>query len=89
VTRVLRETKAALEAAGHIVIEYTPYDAKAGNDLLLRLLLGDGGGKMHAIVRGGDHPEPWPLQLELFEQVYARYKDRPPTVAGRRTSANC
>jgi len=82
VRRVLLETKAALEAAGHTVIEWTPYDAPAGNQLLMRFLMGDGGVKMRSIVRGGEIPEPWPLQLEPFEQLYNMFKDNLPTVGG-------
>lgn len=82
VTRVLLETKAALEAQGHTVIEWTPYNAPAGNQLLMRFLMGDGGFKMRAQVREGDIPEPWPQALEPFEQLYAMFKDKPPTVGG-------
>lgn len=81
VTRVLLETKAALEAAGHTVIEWTPYDAKGGNDILFRFLLGDGGATMREQVRTAEVPEPWPRNMELFEHFYNMFKDKPPTVA--------
>lgn len=82
VTRVLLETKVALEAAGHTVIEWTPYDSPGGIQLLTRFLMGDGGVKLRAKVREGEIPEPWPLQLAPFEHLYEMFKDKPPTVGG-------
>ncbi|KAL1405329.1 hypothetical protein Q8F55_008958 [Vanrija albida] len=80
VERVLRETKAALEAAGHKVIEYTPFDAAQANQLLLRLLGADGANGLYQLLRAGEYPEPWPPGFELLEGVYQKFKDNPPTV---------
>jgi amidase len=80
VTRALEETRAALEAAGHKVIEFTPYDAPGGVKLLLRCLTGDGGLKIHSMVRGGQYPEPWPKDLDMFEDRYEASKGNPPSI---------
>lgn len=80
VKRALLETKAALEAAGHKVIEWAPYGHPEGQMLRIRLLLGDGGAKMHQHVRGGPIPEPYPKDLQIFRDHYEKNKDKPPTV---------
>lgn len=80
VKRALLEIKAALEAAGHKVVEWTPYNPVEGQQLLLRCLTGDGGAKMYAQVRGGEFPEPWGKDLAMFEDRYAATKENPPTV---------
>lgn len=80
VERVLRETKAALEAAGHKVIEYKPYDVEQANTLLLRLLGADGADGLYNLLRAGEYPEPWPPGFEILEGVYNQYKDKPPKV---------
>jgi amidase len=82
VKRALLETKAALEAAGHTVIEWTPYKPEVGGALLMRFLMGDGGFKLASQVVGGEIPEPWPEALQAFDQLTAMYKDKPPTVGG-------
>jgi amidase len=48
----------------------------------MRFLMGDGGVKMRGVVRGGEIPEPWPVQLKAFDQLYETFKDKPPTVGG-------
>lgn len=80
VKRALLQLKAALEAAGHTVVDWTPYNPVEGQQMLLRCLTGDGGGKMYDQVRGGAHPEPWGKDLAMFEDRYAATKDKPPTV---------
>ncbi|BEI86477.1 hypothetical protein CcaverHIS002_0607640 [Cutaneotrichosporon cavernicola] len=80
VKRALLELKAALEAAGHKVVEWTPYNPVEGQQTLLRCLTGDGGGKMYEQVRGGPFPEPWGKDLAMFEERYNSSKTAPPTV---------
>ncbi|TXT04862.1 hypothetical protein VHUM_03945 [Vanrija humicola] len=80
VERVLRETKAALEAAGHKVVEYKPYDVEQANTLLLRLLGADGADGLYNLLRAGEYPEPWPKGFEILEGIYQKYKDNPPKV---------
>ncbi|CAK9782645.1 putative Acetamidase [Cutaneotrichosporon oleaginosum] len=80
VKRAMLELKAALEAAGHSVVEWTPYNPAEGQQLLLRCLTGDGGAKMYEQVRGGVAPEPWGKDLAMFEQRYEAAKNAPPTV---------
>lgn len=79
VTRVLRETKAALEAAGHRVVEWTPFGADVSFDLIQRFLRGDGGHAMASIVAEGH--EPWPRGLKMFQRAYDASKDSPATVS--------
>lgn len=80
VKRGLLELKAALEAAGHKVIDWTPYNPVEGQQLLVRCLLGDGGKKIYDQIRGGPIPEPYPKDLALFGDHYEATKDTPPTV---------
>lgn len=78
VQRALRETKAALEAAGHKVVEWTPYGAAQSKSLLERFFVGDGGAKISETIRQGG--EPWPLGLEAFQEASAALKSSPPLV---------
>lgn len=81
VTRVLLETKAALEAAGHRVVVWTPPGDGLGPKLLMKLLHGDGGAKLRSLVVGGKIPEPWPEGLSYYEKIYQRSRGAPPLVA--------
>ncbi|GMK57934.1 hypothetical protein CspeluHIS016_0407680 [Cutaneotrichosporon spelunceum] len=81
VKRALLEIKAALEAAGHKVVEWTPYEPSKGYEILLRCLAGDGGKKMYDQIRGGEFPEPWGKDLAMFEDRYNASKEAPPTVS--------
>lgn len=82
VTRALLESKAALEAAGHKVIEYTPYNTEEAGQLMLRLLAGDGGYKLdeQLCVPTPEMTEPWPVGLKPFEQLFNANKGKTPSV---------
>jgi amidase len=79
VVRALAETKAALEAAGHNVVEWSPYDAPASKSLLERFFVGDGGAKIASTISAGS--EPWPIGLEEYERASTASKGNPPSVA--------
>lgn len=81
ILRALHETKAALEAAGHTVIPFTPYDVPAGQKIQWRLILADGGAGMRANVKNGPNPEPWPQQLDYYERYYNKNAADPPKVS--------
>lgn len=83
VARVLLETKAALEAAGHNVVVWTPPNVSDGIKLLFRLMQGDSGAAFRATMVGGANPEPWPRGLEYVEKTYQRTKDRPTPVSAQ------
>lgn len=80
VKRVLEEQARALIAAGHEVLEYVPYDVATGRATTWALLLGDGGFLMRKQVVDAPIPEPWPKDLEMFEERYQALKDTPPTI---------
>lgn len=78
VTRALKETKAALEAAGHTVVEWTPHDVAKSKALLERFFIGDGGQKISSFIKQGN--EPWPVGLKDFESASANASANPPLV---------
>lgn len=81
VTRVLNETRAALEAAGHTVVEWAPYDVPRGLDIFMRLIRGDGGLTIkNAVQPPNGIPEPFPLGLAHFDAAAEAAKANPPTV---------
>lgn len=80
VKRVIEEQARALLAAGHEVLEYVPYDVATGRATTWALLLGDGGFLMRKQVVDAPIPEPWPKDLEMFEDRYQALKDAPPTI---------
>jgi len=79
VLRGLAETKAALEAAGHRVVEWVPYDVERNKNLLFRLFEGDGGAKIASVIEEGG--EPWPQGLQPFQKAWESSKDKARTVA--------
>lgn len=78
VTRALRETKAALEAAGHKVVAWSAHDAHLSKSLLERFFVGDGGANISAFIAKGG--EPWPLGLATYELAAEASKAKPPAV---------
>lgn len=80
VTRALLETKKALEAAGHKVVEWTPYQLEQSKSLLERFFVGDGGAKISETIAAGS--EPWPLGLTAYKEASEKSKANPPTVSG-------
>ncbi|KAK4686086.1 amidase, partial [Tremellales sp. Uapishka_1] len=79
VLRALQETKAALEKAGHKVVEWTAYDPPAAISLLERFFVGDGGVKIASVIAEGE--EPWPKGLEAYAAAHEKAtKSAPPTV---------
>ncbi|WVQ75106.1 hypothetical protein IAR50_004715 [Cryptococcus sp. DSM 104548] len=78
VTRALQETKAALEAAGHKVIEWCPYAPTQATSLVSRFFLGDGGLKINHLLSSSG--EPCPAGLLAYQARYERMKDDPPLV---------
>ncbi len=78
VTRALLETKAALEAAGHTVIQWEPYDMAKSAQIINKLFTGDGGAKIaSSIALSG---EDWPLGLAGFAAAHLKTRDNPPIV---------
>ncbi|TYJ57847.1 hypothetical protein B9479_001457 [Cryptococcus floricola] len=78
VTRALQETKAALEKAGHKVIEWSPYNAEQATSLVSRFFLGDGGVKINQILAAGE--EPYPEGLAAYKARFEALKNDPPLV---------
>jgi amidase len=78
VIRALNETKAALEAAGHRVVEWVPHRAGDSQSLLERFFIGDGGAKISSSIAAGN--EPWPVGLQTYEKAAAASRANPPTV---------
>ncbi|BEI82215.1 hypothetical protein CcaverHIS002_0300830 [Cutaneotrichosporon cavernicola] len=60
VTRVLKETRAALEAAGHTVVEWQPYQINRAVDLFFALIKGDGGVTISNTIKGEIPASPSP-----------------------------
>lgn len=87
VTRVLKETKAALEKAGHKVVEWTPYDVPRGLEIFMRLIRGDGGLAIKSMMTGENRtdgagvPEPFPVGLAHFDAAAEAARANPPTVS--------
>ncbi|OWZ61424.1 hypothetical protein AYX15_06373 [Cryptococcus neoformans] len=79
VTRALLETKAALEKAGHKVIEWTPYNAEEATALGARFFTGDGGAKIAQILASSG--EPYPEGLAGYRKRFDAIKENPPLVA--------
>jgi amidase len=79
ITRVLKETRAALEAAGHTVVEWKPYDITRALSLFMSLIKGDGGVTIASTIRG-DIPEPFPAGLQHFDAAAEAATANPPTV---------
>ncbi|BEJ12517.1 hypothetical protein CspHIS471_0209770 [Cutaneotrichosporon sp. HIS471] len=78
VTRALLETKKALEAAGHKVIEWTPFDLAESQSLIERFFVGDGGVKISSTIAAGS--EPWPKGLTTYQAAAEKSKSSPPLV---------
>ncbi|KAK8849532.1 hypothetical protein IAR55_004866 [Kwoniella newhampshirensis] len=78
VTRCLLETKAALEAAGHKVVEWSAYKHEEGHSLLNRFFTGDGGVKITKFIADGD--EPYPEGLKAYKERHDSLKSNPPLV---------
>ncbi|BEI90011.1 uncharacterized protein CcaverHIS019_0300810 [Cutaneotrichosporon cavernicola] len=79
VTRVLKETRAALEAAGHTVVEWQPYQINRAVDLFFALIKGDGGVTISNTIKG-EIPEPFPTGLVQFDAAAEAARANPPTV---------
>lgn len=81
ITRVLKETRAALEAAGHRVVEWQPYQVPRALELFMALIKGDGGVTIKAAVQPEDGvPEPFPVGLAQFDKAAEAALANPPTV---------
>jgi amidase len=92
VQRALRETKEALEKAGHEVIEWKAYvafhplrvpdncryDPAGGVSLLERFFVGDGGVKIASTI--AQSGETWVQGLEAYSEAYEASKHVPRTV---------
>lgn len=80
VTRALNITRKALEAAGHVVVEWClGYDAELLN-ILYRLFEADGGEHIASFI--AQSGEPYPLGMKPYEQAYeAAQKVEKPNVA--------
>ncbi|WWC65718.1 uncharacterized protein I303_108340 [Kwoniella dejecticola CBS 10117] len=78
VTRALLETKKALEAAGHKVVEWSPYKAAESGALLDRFFQGDGGVKIAQYLALSG--EPYPEGLSAYKARHESLKSSPPLV---------
>ncbi|WWD20157.1 hypothetical protein CI109_104633 [Kwoniella shandongensis] len=78
VTRALLETKAALEAAGHKVVEWSPYKPEEAQSLVTRFFTGDGGVKIAQYIADGE--EPYPEGLKGYKERHDSLKSNPPVV---------
>ncbi|WWC73537.1 uncharacterized protein I206_107509 [Kwoniella pini CBS 10737] len=78
VTRALSETKKALEAAGHRVVEWSPYKPEEANTIVNRFFQGDGGVKIaqYIALSGETYPE----GLSAYKARYEALKSSPPLV---------
>ncbi|WVR08198.1 hypothetical protein IAU60_005245 [Kwoniella sp. DSM 27419] len=78
IARALQETKKALEAAGHTVIEWCPYDPAEAATHMMNFFLGDGGVKIaETLALSG---EPYPEGMGSYKTRYETHKDAPPLV---------
>ncbi|WVQ79332.1 hypothetical protein IAT38_001429 [Cryptococcus sp. DSM 104549] len=78
VTRALLETKAALEKAGHKVVEWSLYKPEEATTLVSRFFTGDGGLKIaQTLALSG---EPYPIGLQAYRDRYESLKSEPPLV---------
>ncbi|WRT69538.1 uncharacterized protein IL334_006525 [Kwoniella shivajii] len=78
VTRALLETKKALEAVGHKVIEYSPYKPDEANSIVNRFFQGDGGVKIAQYISASG--ETYPEGLSAYKSRYESMKSSPPLV---------
>ena len=80
VVRALHQTKAALQAAGHVVVEWSPFDAPKASQILKALFAGDGGAKIGAAIDLGG--EPWPAGMHAYAQAVEKAKKTAPPNVG-------
>ncbi|OCF37149.1 amidase [Kwoniella heveanensis BCC8398] len=78
VTRALLETKKALEAAGHTVIEWCPYNPAEAGELMMNFFLGDGGVKIAQYLALSG--EPYPAGMGSYKERFETHKANPPMV---------
>ncbi|GAC76455.1 amidases [Moesziomyces antarcticus T-34] len=64
ITRALRETKAKLEAAGHKVIDWVPYDHLRAYDIIGRIYSADGGEDIRRSCEQGGEPVMYNLMAD-------------------------
>lgn len=79
VARALQETRSALEAAGHTVLEWTPYASPQSMAILGAFFTADGGQSLGEIIEQSG--EDWPRGLKMIEGMYAKTKNSPKPVA--------
>lgn len=82
VTRALRETRAALEKQGHVVVEWTLPDPDEVYEMLMGFFFADGGRAMLGATRCGPVQEPLPAGMKEYQDAYEATKDQLPTVSG-------
>lgn len=70
ITRALRETKAILEAAGHKVIDWKPYDHLRAYDIIGRIYTADGGEDIRRSCEQGGEPVMYNLMADGKEQKH-------------------
>lgn len=70
ITRALRETKAKLEAAGHTVIDWKPYDHLRAYDIIGRIYTADGGEDIRRSCQQGGEPVMYNLMADGKEQKH-------------------
>lgn len=66
VRRALETTITALQAAGHEVLEFEPFEHDRGTDLLARCFLADGGTSIKRLIAEGG--EDWPAGLRAYAE---------------------
>ncbi|RSH94942.1 hypothetical protein EHS25_000026 [Saitozyma podzolica] len=80
VTRALLEVKAALEAAGHKVIEWTTPEAPKSQEIIEAFFVGDGGAKINSFMSLSGEDVDYPLQLQKYKARHDTIKSTPPLV---------
>ena len=78
VTRALRQTQSALEAAGHRVVEWKPYAAAQAMGILGAFFSGDGGQTLASVIN--ESGEDWPRGLQFIKAMYEKSRDSPRSV---------
>ena len=79
IRRALNQTRAALEAAGHRVIEWTPYSVAQSMPILGAFFSGDGGQTLASIFE--ESGEEWPRGLKYVQAMYEKNKNNQTLVA--------
>ncbi|WVW86757.1 hypothetical protein I302_108811 [Kwoniella bestiolae CBS 10118] len=78
VTRALLQAKKALEAAGHKVVEWSPYKPEEANKIVNQFFQGDGGVKIAQYISLSG--ETYPEGLSAYKARHEALKSTPPLV---------